>query len=244
MSSPPTPAALLDFKIFPTELMINHAAVLSNHVQILISNERKHVVRSRRDILALAYWTLLFEHHQGILILLRNHSPSPAFALLRPFEEAFLNLFVTMFGDDNNVELISKGRFRPNFETIGKQIDEKLGHSTTTHNFGTWFKNRIDVLHGLTHGGLPQLNNQVSIKGSGDSREMDVVSSFSDDDIRSLVQQTMPTIFMAAAFVSEFLDYPAEYDLALKKFAEYVEFQKGAFARQADLDKLKPKDLS
>lgn len=223
-------------KIYPTDLMINHAAALSNRVQLLISNERKHINRGRRDLLALAYWTLLFEHHQGILILLRNHCPAPAFSLLRVFEEAYLNLFVATFGEENQVERLSKGEFRPRFESIGKQIDKKIG--TMQPMFAPWFKDRIDILHGLTHGGLEQLNRQVKMQESG---EMDFVSSYSDDEIRDLVQQTMPTIFLAAIFITEFLDYSSEYQTASDMFAEYVNFQKDVVAKQAELDELRPK---
>jgi hypothetical protein len=227
-------APLPDFKIYPTDLMIKHAAVVSNDVQRIISN-RKHVSRSIRDILALAYWTLMFEHHQGILILLRNHCPSPAFALLRPFEEAYLTLFVTMFGNEKDVDLISNGRFRLKPEVLEKQIGEKLG----TTIFHTRFKNRKHLLDGLTHGGVAQLSNLINIKDSA-NREMDIVSSYSDDAISSLVQETMPTIFMAAFFMSEFFDYAEGGELALKKFSDYTELLDGAFAGQEELDKLKP----
>ncbi len=70
---------------------------------------------------------------------------------------------------------------------------------------------------------------------------MNVVSSYSDKDIRNLVLQTMPTIFIAAAFIAEFLDYPAEHQRAVEMFAEHVQFQKDVFAQQAEVDKLKPK---
>ena len=86
---------------YSTELMIAHASKLSEKVQLLVSDGRQHVTKTHRDILAFAYWTILFEYHHGILTLVQNGNPTSAFAMLRVFEEAFLELFLVTFGTDN-----------------------------------------------------------------------------------------------------------------------------------------------
>ena len=66
---------------YSTELLVAHAGKLSEKVQLLVSNGRQHVTKTHRDTLALAYWTILFEYHNGILTLVRTGNPPSAFAL-------------------------------------------------------------------------------------------------------------------------------------------------------------------
>ena len=68
---------------YSTELRVAHTSKLSEKVQLLVSNDRQHVTKTHRDTLALAYWTILFEYHHGILTLVRNGNPTSAFASLR-----------------------------------------------------------------------------------------------------------------------------------------------------------------
>jgi hypothetical protein len=62
-----------------------------------------------------------------MLLLLKSNLPTPAFALLRPLEEAFLKSFVAMYGTEGQVEAIWNGTYCTEFELVGKQIDEMLG---------------------------------------------------------------------------------------------------------------------
>ena len=72
---------------------IAQANSLSERLQLLLSNDRQHVNKTNRDALCLLHWSLIFDHHQGMLLLLRHGFHAPAFALMRPLEEAFLRLF-------------------------------------------------------------------------------------------------------------------------------------------------------
>jgi hypothetical protein len=58
--------------LYTTELLVAHASKVSERVQLLVSNNRQHITKTHRDTLALAYWTILFEYHHGILTLVRN----------------------------------------------------------------------------------------------------------------------------------------------------------------------------
>jgi hypothetical protein len=138
--------------------MIAHASKLSERVQCLVSNDRQHVTKTNRDALALAYWTILFEYHHGILTLVRNGNPTSAFALLRVFEEAFLKLFLVMFGTDKQVQAIWEGTYNTDFPCVGEQIDAKLGAEPP---FGPKLKGQIKTLHGFTHSGFEQLIRQL-----------------------------------------------------------------------------------
>jgi hypothetical protein len=195
------------------ENVIFQAQATSECLQLLLSNNRQHVNRTpKRDVLCLMLWSIIFEHHQGMLLLLQRTYYAPAFALRRPFEEAFVRSFVAMNGTDKQVEALWAGNYSTEFEVVGNQIDQKIGCEP---RFGPWFKDKVSMLHGFTHGGKEQLVRQAS--GS------DIVSSFTGDEIRALVRETMPIAFLAALFTTEFLGYTAEYQKALVMFDAWVQ---------------------
>src|SRR6266478_6573714 len=108
-----------------------------------------------------------------MLLLLRNGFPAPAFALMRPLEEAFLRLFVAMNGTEKQAGTLWKGTYNVEFEVVWKQIYEKIGLQP---NVGLWLQTKIKGLHGFTHGGKDQLVRRAS--GS------DIISSYTDDEVR------------------------------------------------------------
>ena len=193
--------------------LIAQANDLSERLQLLLSNDKQHVIKTNRDGLCLLHWSIIFEHHQGILILLRHMLYAPAFALLRPFEEAFLRSFVVMYGTDKQSAAIRNGTYKTEFEIIGNQIDQKLGLLKPI--FGPSFKDKITVLHGFTHGGKEQLVRQAA--------GLDIVSSYTDDEVCALVRETMSVAFLAALFITEFLGYPVENQTAMAMLSEYVQ---------------------
>jgi hypothetical protein len=199
--------------------MAAHASKLSERVQLLVSNNRQHVTKTHRDTLALAYWTILFEYHHGILTLVRTGNPTSAFALLRVFEEAFLKLFLVMCGTDRQVQAIWEGTYNTDFAAVGAQIDEKLGKEPL---FGPKLKGQIKTLHGFTHSGFEQLVRQLTKLPDGSS---DIAPNYADKDVRQLVQETMPIIFLAGAFLTEFLNYPDENKAVVTMFSDFAETQ-------------------
>lgn len=203
---------------YSTEIMVAHSGKLSERVQLLVSNNRQHVNKTNRDAFALTYWTILFEHHNGILALIRSGNPTSAFSLLRVFEEAFLRLFLVMFGTENQFQSISAGKYSADFAAVGEQIDRKMG---TEPMFGPRLKGYKNALHGFTHNGLEQVVKHLSKQPD----RLDITPTYSDKDIRSLVQETMPVIFIAGAFMTEFLDLHEENSAALQMFDDYVKFQ-------------------
>ena len=195
------------------EELIAYGLRLSERLQLLLSNEKQHVIKTNRDGLCLLHWSLIFEHHQGILVLLQQRLPAPAFALLRPLEEAFLRSFVVMHGTDRQAEAIKNGTYKTEPEIIGNQIDQKLGLMKT--HFGPSFKTKMPVLHGFTHGGKEQLVRQA--------RGLDIVSSYADDEVCTLVKETMWVVFLGALFITDFLGYRAENQAAMQMLNEYVQ---------------------
>jgi hypothetical protein len=222
--------------LYTTQLLVAHASKLSERVQLLVSNNRQHITKTHRDTLALAYWTILFEYHDGILTLVRGENPTSAFALLRVFEEAFLKLFLVMCGSDKQVQAIWEGTYNTNFAAVGALIDEKLGKEPL---LGPKMKSQIKILHGFTHSGPEQLVRQLKKLPDGGS---DITPNSSDEEIRQLVLETMPIIFLAGAFLTEFLNYVNENKAVVELFNGFLETQ----VASAGLDELivNPPDLS
>jgi hypothetical protein len=198
--------------VVSTSDLITQANSLTERLQLLLSNDKQHIVKTNRDDLVLRYWSLIFEHHQGMLLLLQNGFPATAFALMRPLEEAFLRLFVAMNGTDEQAVTLRNGTYKTNFEVMWKQVYEKIGLQP---NVGPWLKTKIKGLHGFTHGGKEQLVRQ--------SRGSDIVSSYTDDEVRSLVRETMPIALLTALLTTAFLNYPAEHQEAVAMFNEYTQ---------------------
>src|ERR1700722_15530599 len=107
--------------------VISQANALSERLQLLLSNDRQHVNKTNRDALCLLHWSLIFDHHQGMLLLLRHGFHAPAFALIRSLEEAFLRLFVAMYGTENQAAALWKGTYKTEFEVVWKEIYGKIG---------------------------------------------------------------------------------------------------------------------
>jgi hypothetical protein len=221
---------------YTTELLVAHAGKLSERVQLLVSNNRQHITKTHRDELALAFWTILFEYHHGILTLLRTGNPTSAFATLRIFEEAFYKMFLVMRGTDKQVQAIWAGEYNTEFAVIAAQIDEALG---TEPLMGPRMKAQIKALHGFTHSGFEQLIRQIK-KLSDGSR--DIAPNYADEEIRALVLETMHTVFLAGGFLTEFLGYIDENKTLVQMFNDFVETQ----VTSADLERLiaNPPNLS
>ena len=189
---------------------------LSQRLQLLINrNDEGYVIRSHRDPLALMYWNIVFEHHQGLLFLLQNHYPAPAFALLRILQEAAFRLIVVMNGTENQFVSIKTDTYKTDFVEVGKLIDQKL-ESGPIVQLRT--QDTIKALHGFTHGGPHQLTRQFCKLDDS----LNIMSNFSDSEIRGLVNETIPIVSLTAAFTTEFFNMVTENSTALQLLDEHV----------------------
>ena len=190
----------------------------AENLQRLVSEDRPHVVKSERDPLCLVYWTLMFEHHYSILVLARSGLNASAFALVRPFEEAFFLLFLVMHGTQRQFRSIQKGTYRTDFEAAGAKLDSHLAQGNTIVRKGismqNWYKLRKNRLHGFTHGGLQQVVRHINGK--------DIVPNFPEQELREMIETTMLHVHLAATLVTLFLGLTAENAVAGAAFNEYA----------------------
>jgi hypothetical protein len=111
---------------------ILRADELRNRLQALL-NDRQHVIRNNRDEMCLLHWSLVGDHHSGILLLLHHQNYAPAFALVRPLIEAFVRLFVVIHGTEAQLAAVKNGSYRPEFTAVAKQIDELYAAALDIH---------------------------------------------------------------------------------------------------------------
>jgi hypothetical protein len=194
-----------------TEEQIRSADEFSVRLEHLLIG-KSHVIKTNRDHWALRYWTIIFEHHQGILLLLRTKHFAPAFALMRPIAECFLRLHVVVNGTDAQRESIKNGTYGTEFGKLGEHLDQTLGVQPL---FGPWFtKERVGILHGFTHGGMEQLTRRSS--------GTDIIANYSEQEVSDAVTFTTLFPFLTALMVTDFLGYRAEFESAAQMFNEYL----------------------
>lgn len=201
-----------------TCLLIERALKLSEDLQLLV-NGTSVIIRNERDPLALMYWNIAFEHHQGIFVLLKGRYEAPAFALLRIFQEAVLRAFVVMFGTEGQVQAIKRGVYRLEPQEVAKLIDCKL--ESAERMIQSRIKQTFDGLHGFTHSGIQQLTRQFR---SGDSGT-DIISNYSDKDVSALVNETIVPIMLLSAFMTEYLGFAEANAQAIKLSGEFIDEQ-------------------
>jgi hypothetical protein len=198
--------------------LIQQTMEAAERLQRLVSEDRPHVVKSDRDQLCLVYWTLMFEHHYSILVLARSELNASAFALVRPFEEAFFLLFLVMHGTPKQFESIRNGTYQMDFASAGAQLDANLATGPTIVRKGAstqdWYKLRKNRLHGFTHGGLQQVVRHINGK--------DIVPNFQEQEVREMIETTMLHIHLAASIVTLFLGLTVENSVAVEAFKEYA----------------------
>lgn len=198
--------------------IIQRAMETAERLQRLVSEDHPHVIKSNRDPLCLVYWTLMFEHHFSILALARSDLNASAFALVRPFEEAFFLLFLVMHGTENQFLSIQSGTHQMDFAAAGARLDSHLAQSGIIEQKGNsmeaWYRLRTKRLHGFTHGGLQQVARHVKGK--------DIAPNFQEAEVRAMIETTMLHVHLAASLVTTFLGLAPENVIAVESFKQYT----------------------
>lgn len=172
---------------------------------------KSYKIKTNRDELCLRYWSLIFEHHRGLLLLLEKAHYAPAFALMRPIVEAFLRLHLAIHGTDGQLAALKNGTYKTEFKNIGQQIDQTYGLNPL---FGPWLEKATDVLHGFTHGGIEQLMRRSS--------GTDIVPNYSEEEVQDVIRCTTLFAFLTALSVTDFLNFSEEHKATQAMFGEHL----------------------
>jgi hypothetical protein len=100
-----------------------------------------------RNTPLMAYWSLLFDFHRGVLCLLSHKFYGSAFALVRPIVEGVVRSHVVIMGSEDDVRKLREDEYRTNLSTVGKEIDTAFG----TDDFFEKFLARARIALIATH---------------------------------------------------------------------------------------------
>ncbi len=163
-----------------------------------------------RDVMLIAYWSLILDYHKGILSLLRTGYCGSAFALVRPLVEALIRSHVVLMGSDDDVRKIRDDDYFVNFKTIGGQIDTTFGLDGFFERF---LNGALDALHSFTHSGSSQLGRRF--EGT------DLKPAYSDEEIIEVIRTTTSAVFMTTNLVTKHFKFQHEAKTADELFTAW-----------------------
>ena len=114
---------------------------------------------SKNDILA-AYFDIVMEHHQSIILLINHNLNGSASSLVRPLYEIYMRfLYVCTLDSKDDIQKIATDKFRfPTIHDMTTAIDEAYD---TRENFFENLKNNVwGTMNGYVHSGIHQLSRR------------------------------------------------------------------------------------
>jgi len=153
-----------------------------------------------RNTPLMAYWSLIFDFHRGVLCLLSHKFCGSAFALVRPIVEAVVRSHVVIMGSEEDVRKLREDEYRTNLSTVGKEIDTAFGTDDFFENF---LKRARVALHSYTHAGVHQLGRRFS----GD----DLVANYSEEEIIEVIRVSTSAVFMVNNLVTKHFGFEEEW---------------------------------
>ncbi len=158
----------------------------------------------------MAYWSVAFELHRGILCLIDHKFYGAALALVRPIVETVVRAHVAIMGSEQDLQKLHDDEYRTNFSKIGTEIDTAFDMEGVFQNFLNGAK---EALHGYTHAGLHQLGRRFS--------GTDLVPNYSEAEIREVIQNSTSAVFMVNNLVTKHFGFDEEWAENTRLFEEW-----------------------
>jgi len=163
-----------------------------------------------RNTPLMAYWSVVFDFHRGVLCLLTHKFYGSAFALVRPMVEAVVRAHVVILGSEEDLRKLREDEYRTNFSTVGKEIDDAFGTGDLFKNFLNGARN---ALHSYTHAGVLQLGRRFS--------GTDLAPNYREEEIVEVLQTSSCAVFIVTNLVTKHLGYEAEWKQCSHLFEEW-----------------------
>ncbi len=163
-----------------------------------------------RNILMMAYWSLIFDFHKSILILLANQFCGGAFALARPCLEALVRAHVAVKGSADDLKKLQNDTYITDFNKIGPWIDKEFG---TDHLFTNLLETAQGALHSFTHAGLSQIGRRFD----GDALN----ASYYDGEVVEVIRVSTSAVWMVTNLVTIHLGFRSAANKAQAAFFEW-----------------------
>lgn len=188
---------------------IRLANEFANKIEDLVL-ARKQAPTGDRKTLLMAYWSLAFEFHRGILSLIEHNFNGAAFALVRPIIETVVRAHVVLMCSDEVLQQLHDDRYRTNLATVGAEIDTAFG----TEGFFQNFLTRVRIaLHSYTHAGLLQLGRRF--KGA------DLTINYSEKEIIEVIRASTSSVFMVNNLMTKHFKFEEEWKKTTDLFDEW-----------------------
>ena len=158
----------------------------------------------------MAYWSLAFEFHRGVLCLLSHKFFGAAFALVRPIVETVVRAHIVVMGSKDDLRKLLNDEYKTNFATVGAEIDASIGTGDLFENF---LKNARTSLHSYTHVGTLQLGRRFP--------GTDLAPSYSEGEITEVIRTTTSSVFMVNNLVTKYLGFEEEWKKCNDLFQEW-----------------------
>lgn len=189
---------------------IRRANEFADKIEDLVVARRECPTGDRNTPL-MAYWSLVFELHRGILCLLSHKFCGAAFALVRPMVEATVRAHVVIMGSEEDVRKLREDEYRTNLATIGTEIDKAFGTDDLFQNFLT---NARQSLHSYTHAGIAQLGRRF--KGT------DLLPSYSEAEIDEVIRVSTSAAFIVNNLITKHFGFENEWKANTELYAEWA----------------------
>ncbi|MBI4480022.1 MAG: hypothetical protein HY651_08365 [Acidobacteria bacterium] len=163
-----------------------------------------------RNTLLMAYWSVTFEFHRGVLCLLSHKFFGAAFALVRPIIEAVVRAHVVIMGSEEDLRKLREDEYRTNLATVGKEIDVSF---RTENLFENFLNGARKALHSYTHAGTLPLGRRFS--------GTDLTPNYEEEEIIEAIRTTTSAVFMVNNLVTKHLGFEEEWRECNKLFQEW-----------------------
>ena len=158
----------------------------------------------------MAYWSLIFDFHRGVLCLLSHKFFGSAFALVRPMVEVVVRAHVVKMGSEEDLKKLREDEYRTNLSTVGKEIDAAFGTGDFFENF---LKGARNALHSYTHAGVLQLGRRFS--------GTDLTPNYSEGEVIEVIRTTTSAVFFVTNLVTKHFGFEEEWRQCSKLFEEW-----------------------
>jgi len=163
-----------------------------------------------RNTPLMAYWSLVFEFHRGILCLASHKFYGAAFALVRPIIEATVRAHVVIMSSEADLKKLLGDEYRTNLATVGREIDT---YFQTENLFEYFLKRSRKALHSYTHAGMLQLGRRFS--------GTDLAPNYFEEEIVEVIHTSTSAAFMVNNLVTKHFGFEEEWRQNTEIFTEW-----------------------
>jgi hypothetical protein len=188
---------------------VTQANKLADTIEDLVL-ARKQTPTGDRNTPLMAYWSLAFELHRGILCLVDHKFCGAAFALVRPIIETTVRAHVVIMCSQEILQRLHNDEYRTNLATVGGGIDAAFGLNGFFQNYLTTARK---ALHSYTHAGMMQLGRRFS--------GTDLIANYPEEEIIEVIRASTSSVFMVNNLVTKHFGFEQEWAKNTELFAEW-----------------------